>query len=176
MEKNKGTIILLNGVSSSGKTTLGWEIQNRAKSHYYLISQDQFCEMWPYSFWNKNHEKEFNHTMNMMYKTIGFFASMGENVVVDHVLLNNESLKSDNGEGTLEDFKEQLSGFRILYVHVTCPVEEIRKREAKRGDRGIGTGEIQLSCLSPQDGYDITVDTFINSTEECAQMILELVE
>jgi chloramphenicol 3-O-phosphotransferase len=40
----KGKIIFLNGVSSCGKTTLGWKLQELAKSHYYLISQDQFAE------------------------------------------------------------------------------------------------------------------------------------
>ncbi len=172
----KGRIILLNGVSSSGKTTLGWEIQNRAQSHYYLISQDQFCEMWPYPFHSKNPEKEFNHTMSMMYKTIKMFAMSGENVVVDHVLLNNERLKSENGEGTLDDFKNQLSDFEILYVNVTCPIEELRKREAQRGDREIGSAEKQLKYIDPQDGYDITIDTFMYSMEECADMVLNLVE
>lgn len=172
----KGKIILLNGVSSSGKTSLGWKIQDTAKTHYYLISQDQFCEMWPAPFWSQNPEKEFNHTMSMMYKTIEMFASLGENVVVDHVLLNNEKLKSDNGEGTLEDFKKHLDGYEVLYVHVTCQIEELRKREAERGDREIGNAEGQIPYIDPQSGYDITVDTSVDSLDECAKKILALFE
>lgn len=172
----KGKIIFLNGVSSSGKTTLGWKIQDLSKTHYYLVSQDQFCEMWPAPFWIHNPEKEFNHTMSMMYKTIKMFASMGENVVVDHILLNNERLKSDNGEGTFQDFKKQLEGYEVLYVHVICPIEELRKREAERGDREIGNAEGQIPYLEPQEGYDITIDTSIASIDKCASKILELVE
>lgn len=172
----KGKIIFLNGVSSSGKTTLGWKIQDLSKTHYYLISQDQFCEMWPAPFWTQNPEKEFNHTMSMMYKTIKMFASMGENVVVDHVLLNNEKLKSDNGEGTFQDFKKQLEGYKVLYVHVICPIEELKKRESERGDREIGNAEGQIPYLEPQEGYDITIDTSNASIDECASKILELVE
>lgn len=172
----KGKIIFLNGVSSSGKTTLGWKIQDLSKTHYYLISQDQFCEMWPAPFWIQNPEKEFNHTMSMMYKTIKMFASMGENVVVDHILLNNERLKSDNGEGTFQDFKKQLEEYEVLYVHVICPIEELRKREAERGDREIGNAEGQIPYLEPQEGYDITIDTSNASINECANKILELVE
>lgn len=85
----KGNIILLNGVSSSGKTTLAWKIQELAKQPYYLISQDQFCEMWPYPFWKEKPEQIFNHTMHMMYQTIKMLAEQGENLIVDHVLLNN---------------------------------------------------------------------------------------
>lgn len=172
----RGKIILLNGVSSSGKTTLGWKIQDLAKKHYYLISQDQFCEMWPAPFWAENPAKEFNHTMSMMYKTIEMFASLGENIVVDHVLLNNEKLKSGNGEGTLQDFKKQLEGYEVLYVHVTCPVEELRRREVERGNRKIGNAEGQITYLEPQEGYDITVDTSIASLDECARKILTLLE
>lgn len=172
----RGKIIFLNGVSSSGKTTLGWRIQDLAKTHYYLISQDQFCEMWPAPFWAQNPEKEFNHTMSMMYKTIEMFASLGENVVIDHVLLNNDRLKSDDGEGTFQDLKKQLEGYEVLYVHVTCSVEELRKREAERGDREIGNAEGQIPYLEPQEGYDITVDTSTASLDECARKILALIE
>lgn len=172
----RGKIIFLNGVSSSGKTTLGWKIQDLAKTHYYLISQDQFCEMWPAPFWYHNPEKEFNHTMSMMYKTIAMFSSLGENVVIDHVLLNNDRLKSDNGEGTLQDFKKQLEGYEVLYVHVICPVEVLRKREVERGDREIGNAEGKIPYLEPQEGYDITIDTSIASLDECARKILALIE
>jgi chloramphenicol 3-O phosphotransferase len=172
----RGKIIFLNGVSSCGKTTLGWKLQELAKSHYYLISQDQFAEMWPAPFWFQNPEKEFNHTMSMMYKTIAMFASSGENMIIDHVLLNNERLKSDNGEGTLQDFKKQLADFKIVYVHVTCPIDELRIREKERGDREVGNAEKQLLYLDPQEGYDITVDTFNTSIDECARKILKLIE
>ena len=171
----KGKIIFLNGVSSSGKTTLGWKIQELAKEHYYLISQDQFCEMWPALFWRQNPEKEFNHTMSMMYKTIEMFASVGENIVVGHVLLSNERLKSDNGEGTLQDFQKKLEGYKVLYVHVTCSIEELRKREAERGDREIGNAEGQIQYLEPLMKYDITVDTTKASLNDCANAILRLI-
>jgi chloramphenicol 3-O-phosphotransferase len=171
----KGKIIFLNGVSSSGKTTLGWKIQELANEHYYLISQDQFSEMWPAPFWFANPEKEFNHTMSMMYKAIEMFASVGENIVVDHVLLNNERLKSDNGEGTFQDFNKQLEGYEVLFVQVACSIEELRKREAERGDREIGSAERQIQYLESLIEYNITVDTSKASIDECASKILELI-
>ena len=63
-------------------------------------------------------------------------------------------LKNFFGNGT------PIAGFRMM-----CPLEELKRREKERGNRAAGIGEYQLSWLNPQDTYDITVDTFNNSTE-----------
>ena len=170
----KGKVIFLNGTSSSGKTTLAWKIQDLADEPYYQISQDMFCEMWPGQYWERNPEKVFNHTISLMYHTIRMFVDRGENVVLDHVLLCNEKLKSDNGEATLEELKEILTGIKVLYVKVTCPVEELRKREASRNDREIGLAESQIDLLWPQNDYDLVIDTYNEDTETSAHRILEL--
>ena len=64
----------------------------------------------------------------------------------------------------------------VLYVNVFCPIEELRRREKERGDRSIGLWESQLDEMFPQDKYDITVDTFAHTPEECADKIIELLE
>lgn len=172
----KGNIIFLNGVSSAGKTSLALELQENTNESYYVISQDAFCDMWPDKFWKQNPEKMFNHTMSLMYKTIKMLSDLGNNVIVDHVLLNNEKLNSKNNEGTLQDCVEQLCDNPVLFVHVVCPIDELRRRERERGDRSIGNAESQLAYIDPQDTYDITVDTFGVSIEECAKQIIELLE
>lgn len=172
----KGRIIFMNGVSSAGKTTLALALQESSNEPYYLISQDTFCDMWPGKFWGRNPEKMFNHTMSLMYKTIRMFSDLGNNVIVDHVLLNNEILKSQNNEATLKECVEQLYDYPVLFVHVVCPIEELRRREKERGDRDIGNAESQLAYIDPQDTYDITVNTFENTTADCADQILKLLE
>ncbi len=74
-----------------------------------------------------------------------------------------------------KDFLEVLqdSGYPILMVHVTCPKEELRRREKERGDRAVGHGESLLLKLDPQDTYDLTVDTFYETLEECSDRIIE---
>lgn len=170
----KGKIIFLNGVSSAGKTTLAQALQNIAAEPYYYISQDTFCDMWPGKHWELDPEKMFNHTMSLMYKTIKIFSDSGNNVVVDHVLLNNDRLKSLNKEGTLQDCVETLYGYPVLFVHVICPLDELRRREKERGDRDIGNAESQLEYIDPQDTYDVTVDTHESKIDECAGHILRL--
>jgi chloramphenicol 3-O phosphotransferase len=171
----KGKVIFLNGTSSSGKTTLAWKIQDLANEPYYQISQDMFCEMWPGQYWSINPEKVFNHTISLMYHTVRMFVDKGENVVLDHVLLCDEKLKSDNGEATLEEFKKLMSGIKVLYVKVECPIEELQRREKLRGDREPGLAESQVKLLWPQDNYDIVIDTYKEDTEFSARRVLELV-
>lgn len=169
----KGKIIFLNGVSSAGKTSLALALQQQLDEPYFLISQDMFCETWPGKFWEQDPEKMFNQTMNLMYKTIRMLSDSGKNVILDHVLLNNERLKSKNGEGTLMDMVNQFSGSPVLFVHVVCPIDELRRREEARGDRDIGNAESQLEFIDPQDIYDISVDTYVNSLDSCVQMIAD---
>ena len=66
--------------------------------------------------------------------------------------------------------------YPVLFVQVTSPLEELRRRERERGDREIGQGESQVAKLDPQDMYDIIVDTYNNTTVECADKIIDLLK
>jgi len=99
-----------------------------------------------------------------MHHTIKLFSDMGLNVIIDHVLEKQE---------WLDECAEILHENPVLFVHVTCPLVELQRREKERGDRRIGQAESQLPRLSPQDTYDISVDTHNNSKEECADKIIE---
>ena len=94
---------------------------------------------------------------------------MGVNTVVDRVF-SRESLAECVG---------LFYDYSTLFVHVTCPLEELQRREKERGDRYIGQSEEQLSELAelvPQAMYDTTVDTHANSSEECADKIIEMLD
>jgi chloramphenicol 3-O phosphotransferase len=107
-----------------------------------------------------------------MYHTIKTFSDIGINTIADDVILKSGVwFKEDN---RLRICVELLRDYPILFVHVTCPVEELRRREKERGDRDIGLGESLLLELNPQDMYDITVDTYNRTKEECADKIIEL--
>jgi chloramphenicol 3-O phosphotransferase len=61
-----------------------------------------------------------------------------------------------------------------MMVHVTCPLDELRRREKARGDRKIGHGESQLAVLMPRDNYELVVDTHAETNEVNADRIIEL--
>jgi chloramphenicol 3-O phosphotransferase len=86
------------------------------------------------------------------------------------------------GKSGIIKFSKVLHECPVLYVGVTCPLEELRRREKERGERqyefqkgfGIGLSESQLPSMASQDEYDIIVDTYANSSEECADKIIEM--
>ena len=173
----KGKIILLNGVSSSGKTTLVKALQNRLEEPYFSLSSDMYQrDMIPDKFTNyrgshyrhETHLTLFLKSMSVFHHTIRLFSDMECHTVVDHIFLERHR--------TLEECVQLLHGYPVLFVHVTCPLEEIRRREKERGDRFIGQGEEQISLLCPQGTYDLAVDTCRNSPNECADRIIELLK
>jgi len=170
---NKGKIICLNGVSSSGKSTLARSLQESLKEPYYWMSEDTFTFILPDKF-NifKNdtieNEKIWDQAIINYYHAIKMYSDRGYNVIVDGVL---------DDEEWVDVFVGILHENPVLFVHVTCPEEELIRRELSRGDREIGLAVEQLAYLSPKEQiYDITVDTHVNTTEECADKIIALLD
>jgi len=164
---DKGNIIILNGVSSSGKTTLAKTLQERLSQPYFHMDVDAFCLMSPEKFNVDDYSLQHKFVSNM-YHVVKLFSDMGFNLVVPCVFLE--------GYGFLEKCVTLLHEYPVLFVHVTCPAEELRCREIECGDRKIGSAEVMLPMLIPQDIYDITVDTYSFSVEECADRIIESLE
>jgi len=170
---NKGKIICLNGVSSSGKSTLARSLQENLKEPYYWMSEDTFTFILPDKF-NifKNdtieNEKIWDQAIINYYHAIKMYSDRGYNVIVDGVL---------DDEEWVDVFVEILHESLILFVHVTCPEEELIRRELSRGDREIGLAIEQLAYLSPKEQiYDVTVDTHTNTNQECAGKIMALLD
>jgi len=158
----KGKIIFLNGVSSSGKTTLAKSLQEELAEPYCRLSIDNFLSTIHEKFFISEYRTSLRQTLRAMHHTIKLFSDMGLNVIVDHVLEKQE---------WLDECVKILHEYPVLFVHVTCPLEELRRREKERGDRQIGQAEWQLSRLSLKDTYDITVDT---TNEKCVDEIIEI--
>lgn len=160
----QGRIILLNGVSSSGKTTLARTLVERLVEPYFFLSSDTFAlmdtERIPAGMMSLE-----DKVLTVMHRTIKAFSDMGLNVIADHLFVENRNW--------LDECVTLLHEYPVLFVHVVCPIEELRRREKERGNRHIGQGESQLSKLVPQDMYDITIDTFVNTKEESADKIIE---
>ncbi|HWT74997.1 MAG TPA: AAA family ATPase [Mobilitalea sp.] len=165
---NKGIIIWLNGVSSSGKTTLTRVLQKKLEEPYYWLANDTFCDMSPEKLWDIDASEAEYQALSMLNHTIKLFSDMGKNIIVDHVLISTQ--KGD----LLKKSVDLLHEYPVLFVHVVCPIDELRRREIERGDRNIGQAESQLTILNPQETYDITVDTYENTVEECADEIIKM--
>lgn len=166
----KGKIIYLNGVSSSGKTTLARILQKKLSEPYYWLANDTFCDMSPETLWERDNLETEYQALTMLNHTVKLFSDMGKNTIVDNVLISAQK------SGLLKECVDLLCDYPVLFVHVTCPVHELQRREKERGDRSIGQAEEQLAMLTPQDTYDITVDTFLDSADVCADKIINLID
>ena len=175
----KGKIIFLNGVSSSGKTTLARESQERLTEPFYWLAVDTFViDMMPKKFFSVDGfnpdggEPVIFKTVSLAHHTIKFFSDMGINTIVEHLLF--PSIEVQPYKNQMTECIDLLHDYPVLFVHVTCPLDELRRREKERGDRDIGRAEIQFPHLKPNDPCDVTVDTHVNLTGECADKIIEI--
>ena len=135
----QGRIIFLEGVSSSGKTTLAKALQARLPEPFFWLAGDTIWTMAPEKFKN-DMEVIFPKIDAATIHTIKLFSDLGIDVIVDMVPVIKSNKK----------FANMLRKCPVLYVNVTCPPEELRRRERERGDRQIGLGESQLAGLSPE--------------------------
>lgn len=165
----KGTIIFLNGVSSSGKTTLTKVLQSKLTVPFYHICCDDFMNMTPKHILNNDFGNQLRITQGIMHETIALFSDKGHNVIVDDVVLD---LPQEND--WLNDYVKMFENYPILFVRVDCPVDELERREIKRGDRHIGQARWQLEHMDNGVTYDIVVNTYENTVEECAERIISL--
>ncbi len=164
--ENKGLIILLNGPSSGGKTTLSRNLQKRSPVPLYYTSYDLTeGQMNPYihRFTTIDAEEDF---LTVMYTMARAASDIGRNMVVDNCFFDTQDI--------YETAMDILRDHPVLFVRVKCPVEELRRREIARGNRAIGKAEWQEAHIKPKEdsAYDMVVDTFAEPSEACADRIL----
>jgi chloramphenicol 3-O-phosphotransferase len=165
----KGKIIFLNGVSSSGKTTLAKSLQEQLLEPFYWIAIDTFIDMMPQKYKYPKTPEAMSvclRTISIAHKTIKYYVDMGVNIIVEHIF---------HTKGFMEECLELLHDCYVLFVHVTCPLEELRHREKKRENHDFYRIENQLQNLNPKNNnYDIIIDTYNNSKEENVNKITEI--
>ena len=164
-------IIMLNGPSSSGKSTIAESIQKTAKVTFANIGCDFIFSAFDAS--NKerfiaSHQRSSEEIVRGYYHVIRSFAEYGNsNVVADTVFQYNSCFHD-----CVNTFKD--SNAYLIGVH--CSLEELKKREAERKDRLIGIAQFQHERVHLHELYDHEVDTTHCSAEECAKSILSYID
>jgi chloramphenicol 3-O phosphotransferase len=157
-----GKVIVLNGTSSSGKTTLAREFQSQCSEVYLLCSLDAFWDMTPYGI--PAGSKNFPKMKLALTKSVRALSETGHNVIVDIVFC---------GKKTYLELATVLDGLNFKIVKVECPLTELENREIARGDREIGLAKLQYESIHEGVIYDIHVNTLVNSPAQCAQKIID---
>lgn len=166
--KQKGKVIFLNGVTSTGKTTLSKEIQLQSHENFYHISNDIFQNMVSNKFLEEDYWKYLSEAITMMYYTARSLSDHGINVIIDGMLLEKTELKNH-----YELMRKILSDCPLILVEVVCPLEECRKRNIQRGNREELQSYEQNKIMTQNIKYDVSVNTYLNSSEKCAKKILQ---
>ena len=158
-------IILLNGPSSSGKSTLSKTLQaliwEKRSLKYEVVSIDDFMKTDPMETIYEDDVFEISgdlcdHVLERMKESSG--------VIIDHVITS---------ERIYQQLKNAMEDYTLFEVHVDCSLEILKKREQERKDRCPGSAEASATYLFPKDGYDLTVDSGLRSAEENARIIFE---
>ena len=164
-EKMEKQIILLNGPSSSGKSTLAESlhvlIAEMLSENYEVVSIDDFMTMDPMETIYEDDVFEISGNLNARVLEI---LEAGSGVIIDHVITS---------ERIFVQLKEAVHAYPLRPVQITCSLELLRKREQERGDRCPGSAESSAAYLFPKEGYDLTVDTGSGTPAENALLIFQ---
>ena len=185
-----GKVILLNGSSSAGKTTLAQMLQQILPEPWQLISLDQFRDGLPARFRGLNSPTDtpgargLNITpvegdgrrvtairfgdvgermLRGMRRAVAAFARGGDNVIVDDLLLEKAYVR---------DYVESLHGLSVTLVGVRCALPIVNAREAARPGRFPGTAESHFHAVHAHCIYDVEVDTGSTPPRACAERVV----
>jgi chloramphenicol 3-O phosphotransferase len=173
-------IVLLNGVGSSGKSSIAKALQAITADPFLHVQMDTFLEMLPEQYQDHPDGLTFatvrehgtpsvvittgpvaDRAFRGMRHAIAAMAAQGNNLIVDDVLL---------GEGKAE-YARLLSAFKVFLVGVFSPLAVLEARERQRGDRLIGLARWQFDRVHKDMTYDLEIDTSSASPMECAGLI-----
>ena len=165
----KGRIVFLNGVTSSGKTSIVDALQKKDSGvFFYVVANDLLQEMVGEEYLRENYWKYLSEVILMMYHTAKLYSDMGKHVLIDGILVEREEIKPH-----YQQLLEILKDNPLDIVEVRCPLEICRQRNLARGDRGEFQSEEQHRLMAENIRYSMHVDTDLHTPEECAQSILK---
>lgn len=169
-----GTIIFLNGTSSSGKTSLLRALQNALAEPYLEAGIDKFIWMLPERYLDRPLWDDVLGLASQagesglrlvagMHAAVEALARAGNHVLVDHVLVETRWWL---------DCVQRFSDLPAYLVAVRCPLEVLEKRERQRRNRTLGQARLQYDRVHGPGVSDLEVDTSRFTPKECADQVI----
>ncbi len=150
-----GKIILLNGASSSGKSTLAAGLQAALDEPFWHFSIDHLsaAKVLPRERINRGdfQWKDMREAFfEGFHNCLPALAAAGNNLVVEHIV---------ETEAWMQRLLRLLDGYDVYFVGVHCPLPELERRERERGNRPIGDAKMDFENCHNYGYYDFEVDS-----------------
>jgi chloramphenicol 3-O phosphotransferase len=174
-------VIVLNGASSSGKSSLAPYVQRGLPGIWLVLGVDDLIRALSYGPTDTTAggslifhpdgsisvSDKFRRAESAWRTGTAAIATAGMGVILDEVLL-------DGGEsqGRLAESMQDLT---VVWVGVQCEPQVAEARERRRGDRVHGQARNQTLRVHEGVRYDFLVDTTARGPVECATDIIDYV-
>ena len=168
-------VIILNGGSSSGKTTLARALQAELPDPWLTFGTDTLVDALPPRLFEGagglavgaggevSAGEEFRRLDIAWSRGLAEVARSGARLIVDEVFLG--------GAASQRRWEAALSGLDVLWVGVRCAPGTAAAREAARGDRTAGMARGQAELVHRGVHYDLEVDTTAADPRVCARAV-----
>ena len=150
-----GKIIIINGPSSSGKTTLALALQKQLDLPFIRFSFDLFLDhkalpsegikSGQYS-WERMRPSIFRG----LHQCLPALATAGNNVIFDHII---------ETKAWLYELVSLVSQLDVFFVGVHCSLPELERREIQRGNRRPGEARQDFETVHSIPTYDLEIDS-----------------
>ena len=163
-----GKIIIINGPSSSGKTTLALAAQKQFDIPFLRFSFDLFLDnkvlpldqMRNGTFsWDLMRPSVFKG----IHQCLPALATAGNNIIFDHII---------ETKGFLQELIQLISDLDVFFVGLHCSLSELERREIQRGNRNIGEARTDLETVHQITSYDLELNSE-NAVGDNAKLLIE---
>ena len=160
-----GRVLLLNGTTSAGKSSIAHELLALLDSPHFLMSVDAFHAMRARKQYEEDRElaEVLRRTRTGFHRAVAAMSRAGNDVVMDYVF---------SEQWRLMDCLRVFDGLDVVFIGVKCDLAEVERREAARGDREPGLARVQMGRVHEHGLYDITVHTDAMGAVDAAKVIV----
>jgi len=186
-----GDLIILNGPSSAGKSSLVKEMQRLWPRPLYTAGVDTIISGWPGVFYLDHDESDPMRDSESLRVVAGLGPApswvpklSGTFLAISRHALKSWANMSQDGIDVVIDHciidpteREQAQSLLVgaFWVGVTCDFEELIHRETVRGDRYVGFASGTSAVVHQGMNYDMVIDTTSTPPEELAHKIFDAI-
>jgi chloramphenicol 3-O phosphotransferase len=163
-----GQVILLNGASSSGKSSVARALQASLDQPYWHISIDHLRDAGVLPL-DRVRSGEFTWSEMRgpffagFERSLSVYAEAGNNLVVEHII---------EDEAWMQRMVRLLHGIDVFFVGIRCDLDKLEQRERQRGDGRLGDARRDFFTVHRYAVYDFEVDTTSTGPGSNAERII----